>query len=93
MTRKRFIKLLMANGQFDRNTAVNEAQFYIQSDGAFTYSEVFEAIEELSEIVASVSIAVASAMDKISCRAVTREEWSKYKSIYRHLIDISERER
>ena len=92
MTRKRFIKLLMANGHFDRNEAVNQAQFYIQAGEDFTYSEVFEAIENLSEIVAHVSIAVQSALDKLSARAVTHEEWLKYRSIYKHLIDIRTRE-
>ena len=92
MTRKRFIKLLMANGHFDRNEAVNQAQSYIQASEEFTYSEVFEAIEDLSEIVAHVSIAVKCAMDKISERAVTHEEWLKYRSIYKHLIDIKSKE-
>lgn len=74
MTRKRYIKLLMATGDFDRNLAEEQARFVSDENGIYSYAEQYEAYNYVWEIMAGVQIAVESVRKRIELRHVSREE-------------------
>lgn len=82
MTRKRYIKLLMATGDFDRNWANSQAQLVSDAKGFYSYSQQYEAYNDVWEIMAGVQLAVEGVRKRIELRNVTREEWKKYRAMY-----------
>lgn len=54
MTRKKFIKLLMATGDFDRNHAVKIAQLNYSSNNPSSYASMYKACLDFSEAMSSI---------------------------------------
>ncbi len=57
MTRKRFIKLLMATGNYDRNHAVKVAQLNYSSNNQRSYTSMYKACLDFSEAMGLVRVA------------------------------------
>lgn len=92
MTRKRYIKLLMETGDFDRNLAKEQARFVSDENGIYSYAEQYEAYNDVWEIMAGVQIAVESVRKRIELRHVSREEWKKYRAMYTYFSGINTKE-
>lgn len=92
MTRKRYIKLLMAAGEFDRNLAEEKARFVSAENGIYSYADQYEAYNNVWEIMAGVQIAVESVRKRIELRHVSREEWKKYRAMYTYFSGINTKE-
>lgn len=92
MTRKRYIKLLMAAGEFDRNRAEEKARFVSAENGIYSYADQYEAYNDVWEIMAGVQIAVESVRKRIELRHVSREEWKKYRAMYTYFSGINAKE-
>lgn len=92
MTRKRYIKLLMATGDFDRNLANSQAQLVSDAKGYYSYSQQYEAYNYVWEIMAGVQLVVEKARKRIELRNVAREEWKKYRAMYTYFSENSIKE-
>lgn len=58
MTRKRFIKLMMATGAFDRNKVTDYCEVLPKITKKYSYASLFEAYNDFWENEASIDIAV-----------------------------------
>lgn len=92
MTRKRYIKLLMATGDFDRNFAEAQARLVSDENGAYSYSEQYEAYNDVWEIMAGVQLAVDGILNRIELRIVSHEEWKKHRAMYTYFSRLNAKE-
>ena len=66
MTRKRFIKLLMASGDYDRNLAVKAANSNLSSNNPSSYASMYEAHLYFSEAIGSIMVACDAIVENLS---------------------------
>lgn len=85
MTRKRYIKLLMATGDFDRNLAVKAAKSNYSSDNPSSYASMYKAHLDFSEAMGSIMVACDSIVENLSPALVEAAECCKGA-----LIDLQE---
>ena len=92
MTRKRYIKLLMATGDFDRDLANSQAQLVSDANGYYSYSQQYEAYNDVWEMMAGVQLVVERDRKRIELRNVTRGEWKKYRAMYTYFSGLNTKE-
>lgn len=66
MTRKRFIKLLMASGDYDRNLAVKAAHSNLSSNNPRSYASMYKAHLDFSEALGSIMVACDAIVENLS---------------------------
>lgn len=85
MTRKRYIKLLMATGDYDRNLAVKAAHLNFSSDNLSSYASMYKAHLDFSEAIASIQVACDAFVENLSPALVEAAECAN-----RALMDLQE---